>query len=264
MTREQILDLSWSRDSLLASASVDHTVRLWHFESQQALRVFNHKPPSGRSVKGLRVDDERGGLTTREEGWSLGKNVSQADTKGVVTGECEESTCCFCSLVYFSAGNLRGWRDVSGWFIRREVHFLPCPDERHESESLSAVSESTKGKNSRGHKITGLQIASSSPDFSPRRYFGKGKKHDSNAKLLVTTVDSRLFPLRCLVLLLAPSQFPPASSLSCNNSYALMSRIRLYRAQDMMLLCKYRGGKLTGEVRDEEECKDISTGIEGV
>mmetsp|Transcript_4486 Transcript_4486/g.16371 ORF Transcript_4486/g.16371 Transcript_4486/m.16371 type:complete len:264 (-) Transcript_4486:121-912(-) len=126
---------------------------------------------------------------------SLGKNVSQADTKGVVT-----------ALAISEDGETL----VAGLFEGKCIFYhllmkeMKIEDER--GKSIASI-KSTKGKNSRGHKITGLQ------------YYGKGKKHDSNAKLLVTTVDSR---------------------------------IRLYRAQDMMLLCKYRGGKVTGEVNKGE------------
>mmetsp|Transcript_4491 Transcript_4491/g.16402 ORF Transcript_4491/g.16402 Transcript_4491/m.16402 type:complete len:598 (-) Transcript_4491:651-2444(-) len=199
-----ILDMSWSRDSLLASASVDQTVRLWHFESQQALRVFNHKdfvtsvvfhPINEKFIITGCLDGMVRMFDLKPPSGSLGKNVSQADTKGVVT-----------ALAISEDGETL----VAGLFEGKCIFYhllmkeMKIEDER--GKSIASI-KSTKGKNSRGHKITGLQ------------YYGKGKKHDSNAKLLVTTVDSR---------------------------------IRLYRAQDMMLLCKYRGGKVTGEVNKGE------------
>ena len=77
----------------------------------------------------------------------------------------------------------------------------------HEVRKINSI-KSSRGKNAKGHKITGLQYIGNT--YMCRRT----KKRDVDARLLVSTIDSR---------------------------------IRLYRVADMVLLCKFKGHLNTGE-----------------
>ncbi|KAJ3065412.1 hypothetical protein HDU98_011215 [Podochytrium sp. JEL0797] len=52
-----ILDVSWSKSNFIATASADHTVRLWHLLSARCLKVFLHDAPVS-SVRFHPTDDQ--------------------------------------------------------------------------------------------------------------------------------------------------------------------------------------------------------------
>lgn len=68
-----MLDICWSRNNFLCSASIDNTVRVYHISRKEVLCVFVHKEP----ITGVRfhpLDDRyvlTGSLDSRIRVWSL-------------------------------------------------------------------------------------------------------------------------------------------------------------------------------------------------
>jgi WD40 repeat protein len=68
-----VLDLSWSKNNFLLSASMDRTVRVWHFSRSDSLGVFRH-PDFVTSVAFHPRDDRvfiTGSLDCRLRLWSI-------------------------------------------------------------------------------------------------------------------------------------------------------------------------------------------------
>ena len=129
--------------------------------------------------------------------------VSEIDTKGFVTA---------------MAVSDDGKTVVAGLFEGKCMLFEFAAERRRLDNHKTMMSiKSSRGRNAKGHKITGLQ------------YVGGSKKSDPEAKLLVTTLDSR---------------------------------IRLYRVTTMSLVCKYKGHVNEGAVIDGKD--SVSTQIRAV
>jgi len=173
---DSVIDLAWSWKNLLASASVDQSVRIWHPSETSELRILNYNEIvtsvvfhpidqdlvlSGCLDGVVRMYDLR--IPDREESC---KPVSEEDTKGIVT-----------ALTVSDDGKTL----AVGLFEGTCMFFDLDADARR---ILSGVAmkkvKSTRGKNAKGHKITGLE------------YRGLGKKRDFDAELLVSTADSRI------------------------------------------------------------------------
>ncbi|KAI0908636.1 WD40-repeat-containing domain protein [Ustulina deusta] len=161
-----ILDLSWSKNNFLLSSSMDKTVRLWHMSRRECLCTFKHRDFVA-SIAFHPRDDRfflAGSLDSSLRLWSIpDKAVAYsrqlADIITAVGFSPDGKTAI--------AGSLHGF----------------CMF--YETEGLNYLSQlhvrSSRGKNAKGSKITGIQTMNFSPDGG-----------DGEVKLLVTSNDSRI------------------------------------------------------------------------
>lgn len=161
-----ILDLSWSKNNFLLSSSMDKTVRLWHMSRRECLCTFKHKDFVA-SIAFHPRDDRfflAGSLDSSLRLWSIPDKavVFSSQLSDIITA------------VGFSPD---GKTAIAGTF-----HGL-CMF--YETEGLKPLSQlhvrSSRGKNAKGSKITGIQTINYSPN-----------NVDSEVKLLVTSNDSRI------------------------------------------------------------------------
>jgi len=87
-----ILDISWSKNNRLLSASVDNSVRLWQIGCEDCLGIFSHNNYV-TSVQFNPVDDDHfisGSIDGKVRIWSASQCqvVDWADARGIVTAVC--------------------------------------------------------------------------------------------------------------------------------------------------------------------------------
>ncbi|QSL64855.1 hypothetical protein MERGE_002159 [Pneumocystis wakefieldiae] len=160
-----VLDLSWSKNNFLLSSSMDKTVRLWHVSRKECLCCFEHND-FVTSIAFHPLDDRyflSGSLDCKLRFWNIKeKNI-------LFWNELPE----LITAVAFSpdgrmaiAGSFNGlcmFYETKGLRYHTQIHI-----------------KSSKGKNSKGSKITGIEAISNVPDNS------------SDTKLLITSNDSRI------------------------------------------------------------------------
>lgn len=161
-----VLDLSWSKNNFLLSSSMDKTVRLWHVSRQECLCTFKHRD-FVTSIAFHPKDDRfflAGSLDSVLRLWSIpDKSVAfwnqlpglitavaftpdgKTAMAGIITGLC---------LFY----------DTDGLKYHTQIHV-----------------RSSRGRNAKGSKITGIRAMTFPPDDP-----------EGDLKLLITTNDSRV------------------------------------------------------------------------
>ncbi|KAK9478589.1 WD40-repeat-containing domain protein [Lipomyces japonicus] len=161
-----VLDLSWSKNNFLLSSSMDKTVRLWHVSRQECLCCFQHAD-FVTSIAFHPLDDRfflSGSLDSRLRLWSI------PDKEVVFWKEVPD----LITAVAFSSD---GSTSMAGTFTGLCMFF--------ETEGLKYQTKmqvrSTHGKNSKGAKITGIELLKAAPNGMSRE-----------SKLLITSNDSRI------------------------------------------------------------------------
>ncbi|KAK9447683.1 WD40-repeat-containing domain protein [Limtongia smithiae] len=161
-----VVDLSWSKNNFLLSSSMDMTVRLWHVSRAECLCCFEHK--DAVSSISFHPSDDRfflsGCCDKYLRLWSIPDKV-------VVYMEKLPD---FITAVAFSSD---GQTSIAGLFSGM-CYFYDTEGLRYHTRLHV---RSSHGRNSKGAKITGIELLRSPSDSTP-----------SSAKLLITSNDSRV------------------------------------------------------------------------
>lgn len=142
-----VLDLCWSRNNFLLTASMDKTVRLWHHSRSDCLGSFKH-PDFVTSVSFHPRDDRvflTGGLDCRVRLWSIVER-RVLDWKGLPPGN-------YFTAVSFSATGRLALAGTNGGIL---VMFEVPGGSSLEYSSQIQV-RSRRGKNSIGQKVCGIR-----------------------------------------------------------------------------------------------------------
>ncbi|KAK9247636.1 WD40-repeat-containing domain protein [Lipomyces tetrasporus] len=161
-----VLDISWSKNNFLLSSSMDKTVRLWHVSVEECLCCFQHQD-FVTSIAFHPLDDRfflSGSLDYRLRLWSIPdktvvywNDLSNYITAVAFSSDGETAIAgCFTGLCFFY--------ETEGLRYRTRMHV-----------------RSSHGRNSKGAKITGIDLLQRSPDSV-----------STDARLLITSNDSRV------------------------------------------------------------------------
>ncbi|KAI0006389.1 WD40 repeat-like protein [Xylariaceae sp. FL0662B] len=161
-----ILDLSWSKNNFLLSSSMDKTVRLWHISRQECLCTFKHKD-FVTSIAFHPRDDRfflAGSLDSTLRLWSIpDKAVAfSSQLSDLVT-----------AVAFSPDGRVAIAGCLNGLCMFYETEGLKYHTQIHV--------RSSRGKNAKGSKITGIQTMSFPPD-----------NPEGVVKVLITSNDSRI------------------------------------------------------------------------
>lgn len=161
-----VLDLSWSKNNFLLSSSMDKTVRLWHVSREECLCCYRHSD-FVTSIAFHPKDDRfflSGSLDCKLRLWNI------PEKKVHCWNELPE-------LITAVAFDPTGRMAIAGSFTGLCLFY--------ETEGLRYHTQihvkSSRGRNARGSKITGIQAVSVYPD-NPH----------SEVKVLITSNDSRI------------------------------------------------------------------------
>ncbi|TLD11760.1 hypothetical protein PspLS_11693 [Pyricularia sp. CBS 133598] len=164
----EILDLSWSKNNFLLSTSMDRTVRLWHVSRKECLCAFRH----GEFVSkvAFHPQDDRfflaGCLDSRLRLWSIPDRAVAFETQAN-------------DMITAVAFTPDGKTAIAG-MLNGVCNF-------YETEGLKFQSllhvRSSRGKNAKGSKITGIRTAEVPTSSS---------SSDTKVKVLVTSTDARV------------------------------------------------------------------------
>lgn len=161
-----VLDLSWSTNNFLLSSSMDKTVRLWHVSREECLCCFQHSD-FVTSIAFHPKDDRifvSGSLDCKLRLWNI------QDKKVSCWNELPEL---ITAVAFDPAGRMVIAGSFTGLCLFYETDGLRYHTQVHV--------RSSRGRNARGHKITGIQAVNNDVN-NPH----------SETKLLITSNDSRI------------------------------------------------------------------------
>ncbi|KAK4224490.1 hypothetical protein QBC38DRAFT_16449 [Podospora fimiseda] len=184
----EVLDLSWSKNNFLLSSSMDKTVRLWHLSRKECLCTFKHKDFVTRLA--FHPRDDRfflaGSLDSMLRLWSI------PDKAVAYSAQLPD-------LVTAVAFTPDGKMSIAGLLNGLCVFF--------ETEGLKQLTQihvrSSRGKNAKGSKITGIQTmvlppqnSSGAPTHVPppsnASHVSDLENSSGEVRVLVTSNDSRI------------------------------------------------------------------------
>ncbi|KAI3649489.1 hypothetical protein MP228_005121 [Amoeboaphelidium protococcarum] len=161
-----ILDISWSKNDFLLSSSMDKTVRVWHISRLECLCVFQHTDYV-TSIAFHPKDDRfflAGCLDCRVRLWNI------PEKKVMYWNELPEVHSLITAVGFTNDGKTVIAGSYLGACVFFEVEGLKYHTQVH--------ARSTRGKNSRGEKITGIECMPNQPP--------------GEEKVMITSNDSRI------------------------------------------------------------------------
>ncbi|KAH0601359.1 hypothetical protein MHUMG1_00233 [Metarhizium humberi] len=161
----EVLDLSWSKNNFLLSSSMDKTVRLWHMSRPECLCTFKHNDLV-TSIAFHPTDDRfflAGSLDAQLRLWSI---PDKAVAFSVNAGEL------ITAAAFSPDGKMAICGLLSGLCLFYETEGLKFDSQIHV--------RSSRGKNAKGSKITGIRTA-----FLP-------SDDGEEVKVLISSNDSRV------------------------------------------------------------------------
>ena len=169
-----ILDLSWSKNNFLLSSSMDRTVRLWHMSRPECLCTFKHND-FVTSISFHPRDDRfflAGSLDATLRLWSIpDKSVAYSS----------QLTDIITAVAFSPDGNTAIAGCLNGLCMFYETVGLKYTTQIHV--------RSSRGKNARGSKITGIRTMVFPTSGSEG---GAEAEGDGEVKILITSNDSRI------------------------------------------------------------------------
>ena len=216
-----VIDLSWSHSCFLLSASVDHSVRLYHHSKSSCLHLFKHANLVA-SVDFHPTDDRyfiSGGLDKKLRLWNItdGRVKDWAQAPEVITS------------TRFTPG---GKYAVCG-LLRGQVILYEADDKGLKYYTQIAC-RNRSGKNRKGKKVTGISFLRERNDLSER-----SEMHPSLSERLSET-GSRVMNL------VSTKVLGHQEAMSARRTDRMVvstndSRVRLYGLNDFCLIRKYKG-----------------------
>lgn len=168
----EILDLSWSKNNFLLSTSMDKTVRLWHVSRDDCLCTFKHKDLVTKVA--FHPTDDRfflaGSLDMNLRLWSIpDKSIAYSvHLPDLIT-----------AVAFSPDGKIAIAGLLNGLCMLYETEGLKFQSQIH--------AKSSRGKNSKGSKITGIRTA-----VMPLTAGGSNGTEPGEVKIMISTNDSRI------------------------------------------------------------------------
>lgn len=168
----EILDLSWSKNNFLLSTGMDKTVRLWHISRDECLCTFKHKDLVTKVA--FHPTDDRfflaGSLDMNLRLWSIpDKSIAYSvHLPDLIT-----------AVAFSPDGKTAIAGLLNGLCMIYETEGLKFQSQIH--------AKSSRGKNSKGSKITGIRTAT-----MPLTAGGSNGTQPGEVKIMISTNDSRI------------------------------------------------------------------------
>lgn len=168
----EILDVSWSKNNFLLSTSMDKTVKLWHISRDDCLCTFKHKDLVTK-VAFHPMDDRfflAGSLDMNLRLWSIpDKSIAYSvHLPDLIT-----------AVAFSPDGKIAIAGLLNGLCMLYETEGLKYQSQIH--------AKSSRGKNSKGSKITGIRTA-----VMPLTAGGSNGTEPGEVKIMISTNDSRI------------------------------------------------------------------------